>query len=109
MGEKPGMLDDITDTTTQQCHVHAICRFAVKKDRTGRLYDQPVDHPQGCSFAATRRADEHGQLAVWRRQGQTVYGSSRARILLGDVVEDDHANLSCALSAPSGWATVMTA
>ena len=65
--EEPGVLDDVADATPQLGLVHPAGVLAVEGDRAAGRLDHPVDHPQARRLAASRRPDEHGDLARWAR------------------------------------------
>ena len=62
--EQPDLLDHVADVAAQLDRVGVGDVVAVEEDAARRRLDQPVDHLQRRRLAATRRADEHADLAV---------------------------------------------
>ena len=77
---------------------------AVEEDATRRRLDQPVDHAQHGRLAASRRADEHADLALGDLEAEIVDGKQAIGVALADRVEADHA---WPLPAESGDGSVL--
>ena len=48
--------------------------FPADHDLTAGYRFQPGDHPHGCGFSATRRADEHHKFTLGRSEVKVFYG-----------------------------------
>ena len=89
MREQTDLLDHVSDVATQFDRVDPGDVVAVEEDATARRLDEPVDHPQRGGLAASRRADEHADLAVVDVETQFVDGDRAIGIALRDLVEAD--------------------
>ena len=91
MRHQAGALDDVTDAQAQLDRVDLGDVLAVDGQRARRRVDHPVDHPHRGGLAAAGRPDEHRERAVGHVERQLVDRDGAVGILLGDVVEADHA------------------
>ena len=63
VGEQPDLLDHVPDAAAQRDRVDVGDVVAVEEDAAARRLDEAVDHLQRRRLAASRRADEHADLA----------------------------------------------
>ncbi len=98
--EQPHLLDDVADAPTQLGDVASRGIHAVDQDAPAGRLDEPVHHLEAGGLAASRRADEHADLAGRHRQRQVVHGArclgrlavlalDRRVVALGHVLEFD--------------------